>query len=505
MMQSHLVTPSISLGQTIMRSSSCLIVFVAAALVGCATGPAYVRPGVTVPGSYKEGVAAAARQAPPAGWVAASPGDTQDRGAWWDVFGDQRLQQLEVRVSTSNQSVQEAVAKLQEARSTVGIARSGYYPNLSAGTSTSRFHTSQNVVGRSLAGQTVSDYSVGLDASWEPDLFSRVKHQVDAAQAREQASSADLAAVLLSIQAELAVDYFDLLDTDAETVLLAKTVTSYSSALALVQNQFDAGVASDLELAQAQTQLETTQSQLIDLGVLRGQLEHAIATLVGEPASTFNLQTTGVQVSPPAIPAGVPSELLERRPDIAAAERRMAGSNADIGEAVSAFYPDLMLSASGGFESSNIGSWLSLPSRFWAIGPALVGTIFDGGRRRQGVNAAQAHYEESVADYRQIVLTAFQEVEDNLNATRTLANEAQTQQRAVDSAERALQIALNRYEAGAVGYLDVVTAQSTALSNERVAAQISRRRMDASVLLVKALGGLWAASPAPNPTPQPQS
>jgi NodT family efflux transporter outer membrane factor (OMF) lipoprotein len=302
--------------------------------------------------------------------------------------------------------------------------------------------------------------------------------------------------VPLSIQVELAVDYFDLLDTDAETVLLAKTVTSYSSALALVQNQFDAGVASDLELAQAQTQLETTQSQLIDLGVLRGQLEHAIATLVGEPASTFNLQTTGVQVPPPAIPTGVPSELLQRRPDIAAAERRVAGSNADIGEAVSAFYPDLMLSASGGFESSNIGSWLSLPSRFWAIGPALVGTIFDGGRRKQGVNAAQARYDESVADYRQTVLTAFQEVEDNLNATRTLANEAQTQQRAVDSAERALQIALNRYQAGAVSYLDVVTAQSTALSNERVAAQISRRRMDASVLLVKALGGFWAASPA---------
>jgi NodT family efflux transporter outer membrane factor (OMF) lipoprotein len=484
------------------RSSSYLIPFIAVALVGCASGPAYRRPDVTVPASYKEIAGTGTSQAPPAGWVAALPADTANRGAWWEIFHDPQLQQLELRASQSNQSVQEALATLLEARSAVGVARSGYAPTISAGATQTRFHTSNNVVGRSLAGQTVPDYAVGLNASWEPDLFSRVRHAVDAADAQAEASSADLAAVQLSIQAELAVDYFDLLDADAETALLAKTVASYSSAMALVQHRFDAGIASDYDLAQAETQLETTQSQLIDLGIRRGQLEHAIAKLVGEPASTFSLQTNGVELAPPAIPPGIPSALLERRPDIASAERHIAGANADIGEATAAFYPDLVLSASGGFESSGLGTWLSLPSRFWAVGPAVIGTIFDGGRRKHELEAARARYQETVATYRQTVLTAFQEVEDNLTATRSLAQEASTQQKAVASAERALQIALNRYQAGAVSYLDVVTAQSIALSNERVAADISRRQMDASVLLVKALGGLWAGLPAGTPVPQ---
>jgi NodT family efflux transporter outer membrane factor (OMF) lipoprotein len=468
----------------IMRSPLFLAPIIVAVLVGCATGPAYHRPDVSVPASYKETVGVPAANTPSAGWVAASPGDTEDRGAWWEVFGDPQLQDLEARASKSNQSVQQALAALMVARSAVGVARSGYAPTISGSSSASRVHTSQNIVGRAgLAGRTVPDYSVGIGASWEPDLFSRVRHAVDAADARAQASSADLASVQLSIHAELAADYFDLLDTDAQTALLQKTVASYSSALALVQHRFDGGIASDLELAQAETQLETTQAQL----------EHAIATLVGEPASTFTLKTAGTELTPPAIPTGVPSELLQRRPDIAAAERRVAGANADIGSAISAFYPDLVLSVTGGVESSSIGSLLSMPSRFWAIGPAIVGTIFDGGRRKHKLEGARAQYDQSVAAYRQTVLTAFQEVEDNLTATRQLADEARTQQKAVASAERALQIALNRYQAGAVSYLDVVTAQSTALSNERVAADISRRQMDASVLLVKALGGLWTA------------
>jgi NodT family efflux transporter outer membrane factor (OMF) lipoprotein len=486
----------------VMRSSLLLAPIVAAVLSACATGPAYHKPDISVPASYKEGVGTPATNTPPPGWVAASPGDIEDRGAWWEVFGDPQLKELEARASKSNQSVQQALAALMVARSAVGVARSGYSPTISASSSASRFHTSQNIVGRAgLAGRTVPDYSVGIDASWEPDLFSRVRHTVDAADARAQASSADLASVQLSIHAELAVDYFDLLDTDAQTALLQKTVASYTSALALVQHRFDAGVASDLELAQAETQLETTRAQLVDLGVRRGQLEHAIATMVGEPASTFTVRTNGIELTPPAIPQGIPSQLLERRPDIAAAERRVAGSNADIGEAVSAFYPDLMLSVSGGFEASSVGSWLSMPSRFWAIGPAILGTIFDGGKRKHQLEGARAQYDQTVAVYRQTVLTAFQEVEDNLNATRQLADEAGTQQKAVASAERALQVALNRYQAGAVGYLDVVTAQSIALSNERVAADISRRQMDASVLLVKALGGPWADSPAPTSAP----
>jgi NodT family efflux transporter outer membrane factor (OMF) lipoprotein len=467
------------------------LAFLAVILSGCASSP-YVKPSVNVPAGYREGGNGAATITSQPGWTAATPRDAQDRGAWWEVFGNSQLNALESRVSVSNQTVQKAVATLQQARAAVGVARSSYFPTLSAGISQQRFHTSQNVIGRQqLAGQTVSDYSVGMDASWEPDLFGKIGHAVDAAAARAQASEADLKSVQLSMQAELAIDYFDLHDSDAEIILLQKTVAAYQDALDLVRRRFDAGIASDFDVAQAQTQLETTQSQLIDLNVAHAQLEHAIATLVGEPASNFSLTTDGSQLAPPAIPTGVPSQLLERRPDVAAAERRVAASSADIGQATSAFFPDLMLSASGGLESSSLSNWLAMPSRFWAIGPALVGTIFDGGRRKQQLASAKAGYAAAVADYRQIALTSFQEVEDNLAAGQTLAAEARSQEIAVRSSEHALEIALNRYRAGAVSYLDVIVAQSTALTNERTATEIARRRSDASVLLIKALGGLW--------------
>jgi NodT family efflux transporter outer membrane factor (OMF) lipoprotein len=262
-------------------------------------------------------------------------------------------------------------------------------------------------------------------------------------------------------------------------------------ALDLVRHRFDAGIASDFDVAQAQTQLETTQSQLIDLNVAHAQLEDAIATLIGEPASSFSLLTDGSQRAPPAIPTGVPSQLLERRPDVAAAERRVAASTADVGGATAAFFPDLMLSASGGLESSSLANWLAMPSRFWAIGPALVGTLFDGGRRKQQLASANASSAATIADYRQIVLTSFQQVEDNLAAGQTLAGEAQTQDSAVRSSRHALDVALTRYKAGAVSYLDVIVAQSTALANERAATDIARRRSDAGVALIKALGGIW--------------
>ena len=461
-------------------------------LSGCA-GNAYVKPTVTVPAAYKEGGNnASSPTTPPPGWAAAMPRDTQDRGAWWEIFGNTQLNELESRVSVSNQSIQKAVATLQEARAAVGVARSSYFPTLTAGVSQQRFHTSQNVIGRrELAGKTVSDYSVGVDASWEPDLFDKVGHAVDAATALAQASAADLASVQLSMHAQLAIDYFDLHDSDAEIMLLQKTVKAYQDALDLVRHRFDAGIASDFDLAQAQAQLETTQSQLIDLNVAHAQLQHAIATLIGEPASNFSLSTDGSQLAPPPIPTGVPSQLLERRPDVAAAERRVAASTAQVGQATAAFFPDLVLSASGGLESSNLSSWLAMPSRFWAIGPALIGTIFDGGRRKQQLAKAKASCAATVADYRQIALTSFQEVEDNLAAGETLAAEARTQDKAVSSSQHALEVALNRYQAGAVSYLDVVVAQSTALASERAATEIARRRSDASVLLIKALGGLW--------------
>ena len=475
-----------------MRIFSGLIILTVA-LAGCVTGPRYVKPTVSVPSAYKDGPSVPTATVPQ-GWTAATPDDAQDRGAWWEVFANPQLNELESRVSVSNQTIRKAVATLQQARATAGIARSSYFPTVTAGGSEQRFHTSQNVIGRQqLAGKTVSDYGIGLNASWEPDLFDKIGHAVDAATARAQASEGDLASVELSMHAELAVDYFDLHESDAEVALLKKTVAAYQDALNLVKQRFDVGIASDFDLAQAQTQLQTTQAQLIDLNVRHAQLEHAIATLIGEPASSFSLTTDGSQLAPPVIPTGVPSQLLERRPDVAAAERRVAAANADVGGATAAFFPDLMLAASGGAESSNLGNWLSLPSRFWAIGPAIVGTIFDGGRRKQGLASANAAFDSTVADYRQVVLASFQEVEDNLAATQTLTAEASAQDLAVQSSQHALDVALSRYKAGAVSYLDVVTAQSTALANERVATEIAQRRSDASVLLIKALGGLWSA------------
>jgi NodT family efflux transporter outer membrane factor (OMF) lipoprotein len=418
-------------------------------LAGCATGPAYVRPTADVPGAFKERPAAgAAATVPPQGWKPASPQDAQDRGAWWEIFHDASLNQLEARVTVSNQSIVKAVAMLQEARAVAGQARAAYFPTIQAGIQPSRSRVSQTVVGRQgLAGKTVWDNTAGLSASWEPDLFDKVGHAVDAAKARAQASAADLTSVELSMHAELAVDYFDLRGLDTETELLRQTVVAFQSALDIATQRFTAGVASESDVALAQTQLETARSQLIDLGVMRAQLEHAVAALIGEAASTFVLPPSAAQLAPPDIPAGVPSQLLERRPDVAAAERLVAASNADVGSATAAFFPDLILSLTGGFESGGFSQWASAPSRFWAVGLPLVGTLFDGGLRKQKLNAAQARYQSAVADYRQVVLTSFQEVEDNLAALRILADESAAQQQAVSAAQHELQLAMQRYEA----------------------------------------------------------
>jgi NodT family efflux transporter outer membrane factor (OMF) lipoprotein len=461
-------------------------------LASCATGPAYVRPTVDVPGAFKERPTAAAATAPPPGWKPASPQDAQDRGAWWEIFHDASLNQLQARVTVSNQTIVKAVASLQQARAVVGQARAAYFPTIQAGIAPDRARTSQTVIGRQgLAGKTVWDNTASVNATWEPDLFGKIGHAVEGAKAREQASAADLAAVELSMHAELAVDYFDLRGLDTQTDLLQQTVAAFQAALDIATQRFDAGVASDSDVALAQTQLQTARSQLIDLGVMRAQLEHAIATLIGESASTFTLPPSAVQLAPPDVPAGVPSQLLERRPDVAAAERLVAASNADVGSATAAFFPDLMLSLTGGLESGGFSQWASAPSRFWAVGLPLVGTLFDGGLRKQKLNAAKASYDSAVSDYRQVVLTSFQEVEDNLAALRILADESEAQQLAVNAAQHELDLALQRYQGGAVGYLEVVTAQSAALTNERTAIDIARRRLDASVLLVRALGGLW--------------
>lgn len=460
-------------------------------LAGCATGPRYVRPKVDVPVSYKHGVSSAATPAP--GWQVAVPRDAQQRGAWWEIFHERELNSLEKRIDVSNQTVRQAVATLGQARATAGQARALYYPTIGAGAGVTPGHTSANV-SSSLAGRTVTDYSAGLTASWEPDLFDKIGHQVTAATARAQASAGDLAAVQLSMHAELAVDYFDLRQVDAQTALLRQTVQAYDQALTLVRQRYNMGVASEYELAQAETQLQTARAELIDLGVSRAQLEDAIAVLIGVPASEFSLPPDPAQLAPPEIPVGVPSELLERRPDVAAAERRVAASNADVGSAVSAFFPDLMLSATGGFDAYSIGNLLTLPSRFWVVGPQIIGTLFDGGLRHQRVVQAKASYQGSVAAYRQVVLTSFQEVEDNMAALRVLASEAQVQQAAVADSQHALDLAMTLYRGGATDYLSVVTAQTTALTNERQATAIAGRRLDASVLLVKSLGGIWSGS-----------
>jgi NodT family efflux transporter outer membrane factor (OMF) lipoprotein len=464
-----------------------LAIGVACALTACSTLPAYTKPDVAVPDHYAGTYAGTAAS----GWTVAAPADAQPRGAWWTLFNDDELNRLEARVDVSNQTVAKAAAQLLAARAMVDYQRSGYAPTITAGAAQSRTRLSQNVLGHSLAGKTVPDYSVGVSASWEPDLFGRVKDATVNARDNAQASEADLESVRLSIASDLALDYFDLRSLDQQKQLLDDSVTAYTDALNIVQEQLKAGAIDASAVAQAQTQLESTRTMDSDIDVHRAQLQHAIATLTGVPASSFALPLQVRDIALPRIPTGLPSQLLERRPDIAAAERRVAAANAQIGEAHAAFYPDLTLSATAGLESTFFAPWLTAPSLFWSIGAQLAGTLFDGGRHDAALKGANAQYDGAVADYRQTVLVAFQQIEDNLSALTVLAREADSQQRATSAAELSLKLTTNRYQAGAVSYLDVVTAQTIALTNARTADQIDARRVDASVQLLKALGGGW--------------
>ncbi|CAG9224653.1 Heavy metal RND efflux outer membrane protein, CzcC family [Paraburkholderia caribensis] len=462
-----------------------VVIAVASALTACSTLPHYSPPQTAVPDHF-----ASVPQAS-AGWTLAAPADTQSRGPWWTLYGDDELNHLEAQVDVSNQTVRKAVAQLEAARAMVDYQRAGYAPVVTAGASAQRYRTSQNVQHKSLAGKTQPDFSVGLAASWEPDLFGRVKDATVNARDNAQASEADLQSVRLAVAADLATDYFDLRSLDRQKKLLDDTVTAYAAALRILQQQLNDGAIDASAVAQAQTQLESTRTQDSDIDVQRTQLQHAIATLIGQPASSFSLPPRVETIALPQIPAGVPSQLLERRPDIAAAERRVAAANAQIGEAHAAFYPNLTLSATAGLESTFFAPWLTAPSLFWSLGSQIAGTLFDGGRRTAALKGANAQYDGAVADYRQTVLVAFQQVEDNLSSLDTLANEADSQQRATTAADLSLKLTTNRFQAGAVNYLDVVTAQTIALSNERTAEQIDARRIDASVQLLKALGGGW--------------
>jgi NodT family efflux transporter outer membrane factor (OMF) lipoprotein len=480
--------------------ASSTAIFSIVILSGCLSGPRYSRASVPTPPEYKE---------VPPDWKTAQPSDQMVRGKWWEVFHDAQLNDLEEKISVSNQNLKAAQAQFLQARAQVRSSRADYYPTVTVDPSATRIRQSKN---RPLKSTTTAytDLVLPVDVSYEPDLWGRIRRTVEVSREDAQASAADLESVSLSLHAELALDYFELRSLDAESRLLDSTVDAFAKALQLTQNRYQGGIASAVDVAQAQTQLETTRAQAIDLHVQRAQNEHAIATLIGEPAPTFSLAVSPTLDPPPVIPTGIPSQLLERRPDIAAAERRMAAANAQIGVARTAYYPLLNLTGGGGFEGTTLANWFSGPSILASVGASAATTVFDGGRRRALNEQAQAAYDQNVAAYRQTVLNAFQEVEDNLSALRILQDEASTQDAAVAASQHSLELSTNRYKGGVSNYLEVITAQNLALGDQRAAVDILRRRVAAAVLLIKALGGGWNASQLPtnfsrasSPTPQP--
>lgn len=507
------------------RLAPLLAAALATMIAGCSTAPVYQRPAIDLPTAYRQTYAGAHDSYAAAGATPAHPGGPSNIAPdWWRAYGDADLDALEAGVDVSSQTVLKAVALLQDARTQVSAARSQYYPTIGAGASVTSNHLSANARGHSLAGHTVPDHALGIAASWEPDLFGRIHNEVDAAQARVDASADDVAAVRLGVQADVAIDYLAIRSLDREAGLLTRTVDAYQAVLDLVTNRYRNGIAIEGEVAQAQAQLDTTRAQLAELQLSRTRLEHALATLLGKPASTFTVParvgTTDTQTGStagcdgkncngydaaagladipleagarmPAAPRAVPSQLLERRPDIAAAERRVAAANADIGVARAAFFPDLMLNLGLGFESSGLAGWLSAPSRFWAVGPALAGTLFDGGRRQAGEDSAHARFDASAADYRQAVLHAIQDVEDGYASVQALHDAEASERSAAAASALALHAGLDRYRKGAVSYLEVSVLQTNALADARALEAVRRRAWTANVGLVKALGGGW--------------
>ncbi len=456
-----------------------------ATLAACTVGPEYVRPDAETPPAYKEAD----------GWKQAQPSDHVLRGDWWEAFNDPLLSELEKQVSISNQTLAQAEALYRQARALVQSARSGYVPVISAGASADRSRSSAN--GNTINRGVRNGYAISADAAWELDLWGRIRRSVESSQANAQASAADLESLRLSAQAELAQNYFLLRSLDTQKQILDDTIAAYAKSLQLTENQYAAGIVARADVVQAQTQLKSTQAQALDIGVQRAQLEHAIALLIGKPASSFSIAPALLTAIPPAIPVGMPSELLERRPDIAAAERAMAAANAEIGVAKAAYYPTLTLSAVAGFQGSTLANLISAPNRFWSVGPGLAQTLFDGGARRALTDQAMAAYDANVAFYRQTVLTGFAEVEDALAALRILEEEARIQEEAVQSARQSVQLTINQYKSGLVSYLNVIVVQTSALGLERNAVDIRNSRLAASVALIRALGGGWTMSNLP--------
>ena len=494
-----------------LRIRICLALALCLLLASCSVGPKYHTPPVDTPPAYKELTPDQYKDVD--GWKVAQPKDDALRGKWWEIFGDPQLDALEGKVDISNQNIAAATASFFAARALVKEARSQLFPTVSTNPSITVQRPSATL-GKSVAPSsgsgagaisstggsgTIADYTFPFDATWQPDLFGRIRNTVKSAAYGAQASAADLENIRLTAQADLAMDYFQLRGQDALKQLLDSTVLAYQQTLDLTKALYETGIDTSEAVAEAETQLESTQAQDVALGIERAQLEHAVAMLTGQPASTFSIPYAPLTSTPPAIPIGVPSQLLERRPDIAEDERLMAQANAQIGIARAAYFPTVTLSAAAGFETTSFTQWFSWPSRFFSLGPAAAEIIFDAGLRRATMEQFRAQYDETVANYRQTVLTAFQQVEDSLASLRILSGELQYQDTAVTSAQKALAIATDRYKLGLDPYLDVLTAQTTLLSNQQTAVNLRIQQMTASGGLIEALGGGWDASQLPTP------
>jgi NodT family efflux transporter outer membrane factor (OMF) lipoprotein len=469
--------------------AECILMAIGAlGFTGCVVGPKYHVPPAPAPPAYKE----------VGDWKPAQPNDKSLGGEWWTVFQDSQLNDLEQQVNVSNQNLKAAAAQYQQARAVLRYYRADYYPTVTVDPSATRERISANSpVNPALRGATYNDFVLPFDISYQADVWGRVRKTVESYREQAQASAADLATVNLSMHADLAVDYFEARSLDAEEQLLNTTVKEYQEYLELTENRFQGGVSSEVEVEQAKTQLQTTQAEAIDVGVARAQYEHAVAILIGKPPAEFSLPPLPLTAPPPHVPISVPSELLERRPDIAASERLVASANAQIGVAKTAYYPMINLGATGGFESSTITTLINGPSALWSVGLSAVGTVFDVGRRRSLNDQARAAYDYQVATYRQSVLTGFQQVEDNLAAVRILEHEAQVQDEAVSAAQRSLELSVIRYKGGVTDYLEVIVAQNAALADEVTAVNILGRRLASTVLLIQALGGGWDRSNLP--------
>jgi len=476
-----------------------VLTFITILLAGCKpVGPDYKRPAYTAPPAYKE-IGAPSVVPPPnpqgGSWTPANPSDGMLKGKWWEIYGDPQLNQLEERIAGNNQALRQAMESYLAARDQVAVVRSTLFPTVSAGPSVTHSQTSRNrPLGTQASKTSYNDLALGGQAGWEPDFWGRVRRNVEAARAAAQASAADVANVDLSLQAEMAADYFQLRGLDSQIRLLKSTVGDLERQLDLTQRRLKGGVATAADVEQAETQLETVRAQLVDVSVGRAQFEHAVGTIANYNLPDFSIPFSPLDLPLPKVPIGVPSQLLERRPDIALQERQAAAANARIGIAVAAYYPTISLSGTGGFESAHAGTWIQGPSALWSLGAQATELLFDAGQRHALTDQARAQYEAQAAAYRNTVFQAFQDVEDNLSALRILDEETAVEQKAVAAAQRSFDVSNQRYKGGVTGYLEVLTAEATLLSNQRTLTDLETRQFAATVQLIRALGGGWDAS-----------